>query len=359
MGLIVFYTGYQPDCNNENVYTKEGCGGSEIAFIEMTNEFVNAGHEVKVFSPTYRYVNPETFKGVTYMNDSHFEHFCETHDVDALIITRYIYVLMSHRLIHIKKVFLWMHDLTFIPYFDGFTLPHYGTKIIYNMLPRIEKIVFVSEYQKRNFEIVSGYTLEKDQYAIIGNGVSKDLIDRVVNIEKVPFSFIWCSNQARGLSNLARMWPLLIEKFEKEFHHKPYLTICGNAYDHMDIQILITMNPDTVNYIGKVSQFDMFEEMKKAQIWFYPTNFNETYCMVAKEAQLAQCICIAADVAALKDTLGSGGIVYPREDKDEQIIDLIVQVLKTQSLDPISISSKVIQEDIWQKRADEWLKLIF
>jgi len=360
MGLIIFYTGYQPACHGDNVYGMHGCGGSEIALIETAQELQKQGHSVKVFSPMYRDEHVRQVNNIDYMNEFDFEAFMQINSVDALIISRYVYLFIAH-VLKAKRIFLWMHDLTFISWFDGFEIPFRGSKLVYNMLPSIEKIVFVSEYQKQNFEIVSSFVLPENKCFVIGNGLSNELISKSLSFKqnKIPFSFIWCSNQARGLYNLARLWPQLSSRIKEEFGIQPTLKICGAPCEplNIDIELLSITYADTVTNYGKITQQNMFDMMTFSHVWFYPTDFHETYCMVAKEAQLAGCICIAPDIGALKETIGDLGTIYPENFNDEQIIQVVIETLKKdiQVKDMISF----VSQETWKQRASQWEQIIF
>ena len=358
MGLIVFFTGYQPACHGDNVHSMKGCGGSEIAFIETAQELYKLGHTIQVFSPMYCDQNEKECQGIHFSNEKHMEKFMQENEIDAFIISRYIYPLFAFRLRY-KKMFIWMHDLTFQPWFNKMQIPLYGSLLVYNMLPLIEKIVYVSDFQRWNNDLACFFKMPMEKTFIIGNGLSQSLIDQSrKEIQKVPFSFVWCSNQCRGLSNLAKLWPLLSNAIKNEFNVQPILKICGAPCDPLDINIeLLTISDPNVTNHGKVSQQDMFEMMKSAHVWFYPTNFHETYCMVAKEAQLAGCICIAVDIGALKETLGEFGTIYDRNMDDASVVNLIIETLK-KPFDPQAMFEKVSKET-WEQRALQWEKLIF
>lgn len=360
MGLIVFFTGYQPACHGDNVHSMKGCGGSEIAFIETAHELHKLGHTIHVFSPMYRDQDERECQGVTFRHEKHMEKFMQENDIDAFIISRYIYPLFAFRLKY-KKMFIWMHDLTLQPWFNTMQIPLYGSLLVYNMLPLIEKIVYVSDFQRWNNDLACYFKMPLEKTCIIGNGLSQKLIDQSFQnqIAKKPFSFIWCSNQSRGLTNLAKLWPRLSQRIKEEFNIIPTLTICGAPCEplDLDIEMLSITYPETVTNLGKITQQNMFELMNSAHVWFYPTNFHETYCMVAKEAQLAGCICIAADIGALKETLGNYGTIYNRDLNDEKVIELVIDTLK-KPFDKQSMINHVKQET-WSQRALQWEKLIF
>ena len=46
----------------------------------------------------------------------------------------------------------------------------------------------------------------------------------------------------------------------------------------------------------------------RSRIFFYPTNFAETFCNCADEAQLYHCVCIYNNIGSLTTTIGNRGL---------------------------------------------------
>jgi glycosyltransferase involved in cell wall biosynthesis len=68
-------------------------------------------------------------------------------------------------------------------------------------------------------------------------------------------------------------------------------------------------------------------EYKKSDIWFYPTDFEETYCITALEAQLSECICVCSDLAGLKDTVGDRGVLFDNSKSDDYILQKLFTIM--------------------------------
>lgn len=346
---IVFYGGFQPGANIETYQSIQGCGGSEIALIYTAHELQKLGHHVSVY--TYQYpTQKETIQNVDYGSMQDMISQCQKEKVDALIISRYIHGLFFPFIA--KKIFIWVHDVCFHPAYFGQRLD--ASKVVKQHWDNISNIVCVSQWQIDNLNRINGYALEK-KGIVIGNGLSQYLLDHCqIENPKIPFSFIWCSHHARGLTNLIRMWPLLHAKIVDTFKVEPTLTICGETIPENEsiLKEFILKYGNNIHLLGKIPQSIMFEHMKKSQVWFYPTNFHETYCMVALECQLAECICIAADIAALKETIGDRGTVYDPHLDDEQVTDLVIKTIKTlqNDFDPLHQKQWALQQT-WKHRA--------
>ena len=351
---IVFYGGFQPGANIETYQQIPGCGGSEIALIYTAHELQKLGHQVSIY--TFQYPKEkETIQNVDYGSVQDMMHQFQKEQIDAFIISRYVHGILFQWAWAAKKIFIWVHDVCFHPASFGPRLD--AAKTVRQHWDYITNIVCVSQWQIHNLNSINGYSLQ-EKGIVIGNGLSQSLLENCeIETSKIPFSFIWCSHHARGLTNLIRMWPLLKTKIFSTFQINPSLTICGETIPENQIVLdEFLNNNDLITLLGKIPQSIMFEHMKKSHIWFYPTNFHETYCMVALECELAECICIAADIAALKETIGDRGTIYHPSLNDDQVTDLVIQTLQKEFS-----SQKQKQwalEQTWKQRALQWEKIM-
>ncbi len=77
-------------------------------------------------------------------------------------------------------------------------------------------------------------------------------------------------------------------------------------------------NMDYVSLNSRVSQDKIKEEYLKSDIWLYPTDFPETYCITALEAMASGCLVACVKYAGLADTVGDRGIVCESPITDEK-----------------------------------------
>lgn len=122
------------------------------------------------------------------------------------------------------------------------------------------------------------------------------------------------SSPDRGIQYALKMWPKIIEKYpDAEFHifygFDLFLKAYSNNPERMrwyeKVMELIKTQKNII-YHGKIGQDELNEWMKKIGIWFYPTDFEETNCIVALSAQDNGCVPCVINKAALKETVGSG-----------------------------------------------------
>ena len=62
-------------------------------------------------------------------------------------------------------------------------------------------------------------------------------------------------------------------------------------------------------------------------MWLYPTDFTETYCITAVEAQASGCLCVTMDVGSLGEIVDDRGVVVKGDIKDKKIQENILEKL--------------------------------
>jgi glycosyltransferase involved in cell wall biosynthesis len=146
------------------------------------------------------------------------------------------------------------------------------------------------------------------------------------------------SSPDRGLIYALKMWPKVIEAYpDAEFHifygFELFLKAYSNNPERMawynKVMGLMETLPN-VHYHGKVGQDILDDWMKKIGIMYYPTDFEETNCIVALSSQYNGCVPCTMNKAGLKDTVGSGVMVdgeiwdpTVREEYLKQLLDLM------------------------------------
>ena len=110
---------------------------------------------------------------------------------------------------------------------------------------------------------------------------------------------------------------------------------------------------------------DLAELYKKANILAYPTAFYEIDCISVRKAQLAGCLPITSDYAALKETNGRGIKIHIEEQehsfahgmKDKKAQDEWVEAVVKKLKEPIGDRSEMIEWAkgySWDKVAIKW-----
>jgi predicted O-methyltransferase YrrM len=99
------------------------------------------------------------------------------------------------------------------------------------------------------------------------------------------------------------------------------------AQDEMnEIKILLEEQKEYVTNYGFVTKKIVYDFMLQSEYWLYPCTFEETFCITALEAQMAGCICISNDLAALPNI--NKGIIMEGDvttlEWQDSIIDIIM-----------------------------------
>lgn len=242
-----------------------------------------------------------TVDGVEYINRELLWKTKRKYDI--VIGVGYIHFLLDieHK-VDYHKSYLWLHNTEYYPYYNGEVLPNEGR----DLLPKLSGIICVSKWHKE-------YTAEKynyplDKITVIYNSV--DTNNFPVN-EKVKDSFIYSSHPERGLDTLLELWyyikDIKPDATLKVFCPKYGLDIFNQTYKKLNLK--------DVQFIGNVDAKILRQEYSKSEYWFYPTQYEETFCITAVEAQLAGCKILTTPLAALPEIIHDAEFIkHPGEE---------------------------------------------
>ena len=222
---------------------------------------------------------------------------------DVVVGVGYIHFLLDlENKVDYNKTYLWLHNTEYYPYYKGETLPNEGR----DLLPKLSGIICVSEWHKKNTAEKYNYPLDKIK--IIYNSVDITNFD---DEEKVKDSFIYSSHPERGLNTLLELWYYI-----KDIKPNATLKVFCPKYG-LDVfnQTYRKLNLKDVHFIGNVDAKTLRQEYSKAEYWFYPTQYEETFCITAVEAQLAGCKIITSPIGALPEIIPEAEFIkHPGEE---------------------------------------------
>jgi len=300
------------------------CSGSEIMAVEIAKSFKKLGFNVFVFGKFKGDVDGKNydmqgiFDGVQYLDSSLYWGFIKQYIVDILIVSREVCNLVY--LDNVKKVYLWLHDVK--PWNSEI-----GSSSIQWHAKKFKKIICVSKWQAKSIAKdykISNNTIYPSRNAILTHRFSR-------KPKKIPFRFIYTSSADRGLEYLLNMIPKIKNKFPKTTLHL-FVNLSNNFKGNSD-QLQKTINElDYVYLHSRVSQEELAHEYLISDIWLYPTDFTETYCIAALEAQAAGLLCACTDLAALKEIVGSRGITVSgdigKEETQDKLLGKLYKILE-------------------------------
>lgn len=309
--------------------------------------------------------------GVEWRNVAEMPEFFRTNVVDVFVIWRYVHVLASVPFVHkAKRIYVWVHDVIIHSAYNGVFMEgngHYGNNagwLIDNFSSRINGVMCQSPWHASQLKLM--YPRLANKLIEMPNGVDSDLLNNInssTGFAKIPNRFIWASHHDRNIENIIRMWPLILAKIPTAT-----LTIFGDKTEKTKdaVENFEKSFTSSVKVYGKVDHLTLFEEMKKSDVWFYPTFFPETYCMTALEAQLAGCVCIAYGTASLKSTIGDRGYIFEIDEKspppDELVVEKLCEILSPQNTYHRELTRRAgcewAKQQGWGQRAKKWLDII-
>ncbi|AWI25240.1 glycosyltransferase [Flavobacterium pallidum] len=353
--LLVIYTGFSFEPWNAETIAKEGIGGSETAAAKMAKEFSLLGYRVVVFCHC---VNLEGhFDGVEYQDLSCFNRFIDMHYMDVFILSRHIDV-MQHKIRAVKKYF-WVHDVWAkgTNFGDGDLVRKYQKEF--------DGIFCLSNWHKSFFQKTHG--IDDSNMIVTQNGI--DISNFGGSVVKEKNRFIYSSSPDRSLDVVLDLFPKIrkvlpdatlhiyygFENFEKSLQYSS-----NPAQKTLYEKIKSGMQQEGVFYHGKVGQKDLAKAFLKSDIWLYPTQFTETYCITALEAQMAGALCICTAVGALETTVGDRGILISESPSDPdyhtRIVDKIIAIQNNpEKKQELILKAKAwAKEQSWANVAKKW-----
>lgn len=251
--------------------TSEALGGSETWLIQIANEFSKYA-EIDV------YCDCETHKfseNLNYINHNDFIKLQNKYDF--IILNRfflknginYISYIKTHHLA--KHIYIQIHDLSFIA--DGKLLVSHTDIDKFGLNYDFVTIVTLNNWHKNNLK--SQYSTLVNEPICIPNGVDLSLFPTVCNTSR-DNRILWSSSKFRGLNILIRdIYPIV----KKEI---PDFGIDIASYDN-NLDEYKDSNYD-IRVLGGLTKTELYNEMQKHKLWFYPGTFAETFCITAIEA---------------------------------------------------------------------------
>lgn len=275
------------DPNNETAIS-----GSEYMAINMAKELTKIGYRVIVFGFFQRDDTDYQgiYDGIQYIDNNYFPEFSLKYVIDHLIVSRYVSNLVYYD--NIKNVYLWTHDV--LPIFKN------HSSIIQIHFKKFRGIITISQWQKDFIKQKLG--INESSFILSRNAIYAERF--LTTTTKIPFRFIYTSDASRGLHHLIHMLPAIKERY-------PLTTLSiFTKIDLIDQDLLAAIQTlDYVTLNNRVTQNVISQELLKSDIWLYPTDFEETYCISALEAMAASCLVATVKYAGLQNTVGNRGIM--------------------------------------------------
>jgi len=310
--IVIHTGGQQMIFKNWNPRGDKRISGSEYMAINLGKEFVKMGYKVIIVG-SFEDKGGVDYQGIVddiqYIDYKYFSDFALRNIIDYLFVSRFASNLLYYD--NIKNVYLWVHDV--LPIMDA-------SKCFQIHKTKFKGVIAVSNWQKNN--IVKTLNTPEDRIFVSRNAIYPERFLNK-NIEKVPYRFIYTSDPSRGLSNLIDVLPKIKEKYPQT---TLYIFALSEGIDENTMNKIKQM--DYVFLQTRLSQDEIANEFLKSDIWFYPTDFKETYCITAVEAMCSKCLVCTISLGALKEIVMGKGILCDYPINNEKMLNKIFFVLE-------------------------------
>ena len=343
---IVIYVGPGLENWDPEVINKNGAGGSEIMAMLIAKELVELGHIVTIYG------NPGIegiFDGVEYLS------YVKYYDLkcDVLIVSRQMEAIDK---CEAKLKLAWAHDIIL-------------NNATNKLLLQADRILALSKWHKDY--LINHHNISSDHVIVTRNGIDLNRFNK--DIKKNKFKVINTSSPDRGWDILFNCWKKIrLEIPEAELHLYYGLNYLEKlaAYDeNKKIQLefykkkLLDLSEYGVIFHGRLSPEELAEEFLSAKVWAHLSNFTETYCISATEAQAAGCYLVTNHVAALGETVNNRGIIVNGDvnnlEVQENFANEIIKILKSEDNFNLKNMNYAKENFDIKKLGKEWNDMIY
>lgn len=332
---VIFWIGPSIEPWTPRTPNETGIGGSETACIEMARELSGRGHRVLVYGECAG--KEGNYDGVEYR---HYQNARAPLECDVFISSRAPAILDNPDTVRAKVKLLWVHDIHVGP----------ASPQMERWLLRFDRIMCLSNWHK-DFFLGQYPWLHPDRVVVTRNGIDPrrfessrtipvlldncKVIDTPIDPPKTN-RLIFSSSPNRGLDRLLALFHPIRARVPDAELHIYYGFDCWQKFAEMrgaqaeldeiaryKKAIDDAVNRGGVRWHGRVNQRELAHAFMRSKVWGYPTQFTETSCVSAMEAQAAGCVPVCTPVAALKETVKHGVFV----DDPQSFVDACARLL--------------------------------
>lgn len=356
---IVFWVGPSVEPWDPNTPNERGIGGSETACAEMARELAARGHAVTVYGdlpPDNRGLAGCDFDGVDYV---HWQHAAPPIECDVFISSRAPAVMDDPAKIRAAVKLLWVHDVNV-----GADSPQ-----MERWLLAFDGVLALSEWHKR-YLLWSYPWLDPKRVIVTRNGIDPRRFGGIDDQWMSPPKrnhVITASSPNRGLDVLVVNWPHVRAKVPDAELHVYYGFDCWETFaklrnDAGELEQIASFKRmlaerahagSGIHLHGRVGQRELAQAYLRAKVWSHFTQFTETSCISAMEAQAAGAVPVHSNVAALAETVRHGVAV----NSAQAHVDAMVRLLTDEGYRrPIAEAGRrwAFENLSWSGLAAEW-----
>ena len=286
---LVIYAGYYSPAYSPNTLNELGLGGTEqcIIYLAKTLKSQNPKWDIWVVGD----VIPGDYDGVMYRTTHDFKS--EVKSVDTIIGVSYIHYIKEFEDIEYTDSIFWVHNTDYFTWWNGEELPDHQQLLLDS---KLKHIICLTEWHKSKF--IEQFPESQNKIKVIGNGVDTS---KFLSLEKKSNQYIYTSHCERGLFKVLEDWPLILQN-----NPNAQLKISTPEYglEYYNIYFKDKVNNlDNVEFLGTLPQQQLYQLMAESTYWYYPSLYEETFCITALEMLGHQVQPITWEWGGLKETL--------------------------------------------------------
>jgi len=334
-------------------------GGSETALYHLTRGLAACGATITVINRCG--ADEGIYEGVHYMDFQRggWRQRIQEDPPDVLIVFRQITDVLRPLPGRIRV--LWAHDhLGAYPERGGISgaLIAGGWRRIGRplFLPRIDLVAAVSHWLAQAFHDYLGIPWER--ILVTRNGLELSHF-RHLHEERNPFRLIYTSVPERGLDLLLqKIFPAIRSRVPQAELH---------VFSYRNLERYQRKRWDGVVIRGGLPQHLLARELARSALFVYPTDFPETSCIAALEAQAAGTPVVTSKRYALRETVldGQTGILIEGKVGSEEYVRAFVEAVVGLLEDPArrermgrQARERLMERYGWDRIAQEWWEFL-
>jgi glycosyltransferase involved in cell wall biosynthesis len=259
---------------------KEALGGTEASVIRVAEGLGELGLKVAVVEARIK----DYFAPII----GQFAYFFHSDDIEKLSCKHYIQIRKNTnpQLFPGAKQYIWLHDVA-VKGFEDLWLEDISKYDI--------QLVGVSRWHRNNIKEVTGL----DNVKYIYNPVPHQIyVEPETKIDYNPHVITWLASPHKGL-------PKALELFKKIHVQNPKMQLIVFNPGYMKLNSEVLSVQAGISVYGSMPCKQVWSVVQKSLCVFYPTEYQETFGLIAAEANALGTPIVTSPIAGLKETVSS------------------------------------------------------
>ena len=165
--------------------------------------------------------------------------------------------------------------------------------------------LWVSKWQKERLLGQASLGDNQTRGVVCGNGVPFSALEVPFPETREPLTCVYASSPARGLRNLLEIWNFVLNSFPEARLRVYYGWETVRMYPGMSTyqreMMRVIRNSRNVDYVGRLPQTELEQDIVKYGVWTYPVVFPESFCNMGIRAAAAGLVPVYRREAAMPE----------------------------------------------------------